>query len=403
MDSGIPTLAYLPLLIFIWIVSVARLLLLRSTSADRRITTALVFAAICCLLRDRAAQSAITRLSGSKLSAPLLYHLSELAVIPAAAALFLLGYAWINDMEPPYLAPLVYIAAAGCTLSTFALWWSARGHNIPFTVHSGWAVIAYSSSLPAALAAVACHDSLVYWFAIMLLIICFRELRQRPDRRAVAVCAGVGTVAMGALIQTATISVATLTAATGRHNTFINTVGLADRFSIVVWTYIGSAVAAVPSLTRILQIARLDKYSRRRKHLMPLWRDLTQACPEIVYLRRGQGPVVRTPSRYRLHRTVVEIRDCILILSRYAVRRDQIVVDEIADAPPLRQAVRLALAWSAKCRGEPAAEDFAAQQSAAVELVDETDELSQLARHWRTAKILAADFVPSGDRENSTA
>ncbi|WP_156763932.1 DUF6545 domain-containing protein [Mycobacterium sp. 852002-50816_SCH5313054-b] len=366
-------------------------------------TTALIFAAICCLLRERTVQAAIINLSSAKISPPLLYHLSELAVIPSAAALFLLGYTWINDVEPPYLAPLVYSAAAVCTLSTFALWWSARAHNIPFTVHSGWAVIAYSSSLPAALAAVACHDSLVYWFAVMLLIICFRELRQRPDRRAVAICLGVGTVATGVLMQTAIISVATITAATGRHNTFINTVGVVDRFSIVVWTYIGSAVAAIPLFSRILQIAHLDKYSRRRKHLMPLWRDLTTACPEIVYLRRGHGPVVRTPSRYRLHRTVVEIRDCILILSRYAVRHDQTIVDEIAAPPTLRQAVRLALAWSAKSRGEPPSEDFAAQQSAAMELVEETDELSQLAEYWHAAKVLATKVAPSRDRENSIA
>jgi hypothetical protein len=267
-------------------------------------------------------------------------------------------------------------------------------------VHSGWAVIAYSSSLPGALAAIACHDSLIYFFAVMLLIICFRELRHRPDRRAVLICAGVGIVAIGILTQTTIISVVTISAATGGHNAFINFVGVADRFSVNVWTCIGSAVAAVPLFTQILQIARLDKYSRHRKHLMPLWSDLTKACPEIVYLRRGQGPVVRTPSRYRLHRTVVEIRDCILILSRYAVRRS---LTGVADSPGLQQAVRLALAWSAKSRGEPPTEDFAAQQSAAIELFDETDELSQLAQHWHTAKVLAAGLPPSSDPEGPIA
>jgi hypothetical protein len=229
----------------------------------------------------------------------------------------------------------------------------------------------------------------------MLLIICLRELRQRPDRRAIAICAGVGTAALGVFLQTAIISVATVTAATGRYNALIKVVGLADRFSVGVWTGIGSAVAAAPLLARLLQLAHLDKYSRRRKQLMPLWSDLTKACPEIIYLRRGQGSVVRAPSRYQLHRTVVEIRDCMLILSRYALGLNQTRVAELAHSHELQQAVRFAVAWSAKSRGEPPTEDFAAQQSAAIELFDETDELRQLARHWETAKALAARLVPS--------
>lgn len=395
MDSGIPTFIDLPLVIFVCVVAAGRVGLLRSTRTDRRITAVLVLSATCCLLRERTVQSAIVTASDSTLSPALLYHLSELVVVPSAGVLFLLGYAWIKDVEPAYLAPLVYVLAAACTLLTFGLWWSARTHNIPFTVHSGWAVIAYSGSLPEALAAIACHDSFVYFWAAMLLVICFRELRQRPDRRALAICAGVGTAAMGIFLQTAFISVATISAATGRHNAFINTVGVGDRFSIGLWTGIGSVVGGVPLFVRILQLAHLDRYSRRRKHLLPLWNDLTEACPEIVYLRRGQGPVVTTPSRYRLHRTVVEIRDCILILSRYAVRHRQPRLEQFADPPALQQAVRLALAWSAKSSGEPPTEDFAAQQSAAIELFDDSDELSQLAEHWNTAKMYAAGLVPS--------
>ncbi|MGC2654979.1 MAG: DUF6545 domain-containing protein [Mycobacterium sp.] len=389
----------MPLVIFIWLISVVRLVMLRSTRADRRVTTALIFAAVCCLLRARTVQSLIIHYSGSKVSPALLYHLSELAVIPAAGALFLVGYAWLNDVEPPYLARLVYVAVTACTLSTFVLWLIAREKDVPFTVHSGWAVIAYSSSLPAALAAIICHDSLVYWFAVIILITCLRELSQSPSRRAVVICAAVGTTSLGILTQTATISVATVTAATGGHNSFIDSVGVVDRFSIVVWTYIGAAVAAVPLFSRILEVLHLDTYSRRRKRLMPLWCDLTDVCPEIVYLKREHGHVVKNPSRYRLHRTVVEIRDCILILSRYAGHQDRTVVGGIADPPALRQAVRLALAWSAKSRGEPPSEDFAAQQSAAIELVQETEELSQLTDYWGKAKALAA---PATSRERET-
>jgi hypothetical protein len=170
-----------------------------------------------------------------------------------------------------------------------------------------------------------------------------------------------------------------------------------DRFSIVVWTCLGALVAAIPLFARILEVLQLDRYARRRKRLMPLWCDLTKACPEIVYLKRGHGHAVKNPSRYRLHRTVVEIRDCILILSRYAAHDDKAVVEDFSDPPALRQAVRLALAWSAKIRGDAPSDDVAAQQSAAIELLDETDELSQLVGHWDQAKAFAAVIAPSGD------
>ena len=84
-----------------------------------------------------------------------------------------------------------------------------------------------------------------------------------------------------------------------------------------------------------------------------------------------------------------------MILSRYAGHPDETVVGAIADRPALRQAVRLAVAWSAKTSGEPPSDDFGAQQSGATELPDEIEELSTLAGHWAPAKALAAHIAGS--------
>jgi hypothetical protein len=53
-----------------------------------------------------------------------------------------------------------------------------------------------------------------------------------------------------------------------------------------------------------------------------------------------------------LHRTVVEIRDCNLILSRYAGGRIDAAAREVTDDPELQYALRLMLAWSAKFSGD---------------------------------------------------
>jgi hypothetical protein len=107
MNSGIPAYISLPLLGLICTVTVGRLIGVRATVADRRVNTALVFAVMCCMLRDGVIQSALIQCSGQRVSAALLYQLSEHAVYPITGALFLLAYGWINQHEPRYLAPVV--------------------------------------------------------------------------------------------------------------------------------------------------------------------------------------------------------------------------------------------------------------------------------------------------------
>ena len=57
-----------------------------------------------------------------------------------------------------------------------------------------------------------------------------------------------------------------------------------------------------------------------------------------------------------------------------------------ADDPELQQAVRLALAWSARISGNSPSNEPAARQSAATDLVEETQELTEIADRWLEAK-----------------
>ena len=183
MDSGIPVPISMALLISIVLIVALRMVFTHWTTADRRINTALIFAAMCCLLRDHTVQGVITEWSGLRIWPALMYQLSELAAIPAAGALLLLGYAWLNDVEPRHLAPTVYSAVTVGALATLLLGLNARARHVPVQIPSGWAVIAYSSSPPAAVADILFHDLLIYWFSIIIAITCIREMRQRTNRR----------------------------------------------------------------------------------------------------------------------------------------------------------------------------------------------------------------------------
>ncbi|MEZ0053010.1 hypothetical protein ABIA30_004035 [Mycobacterium sp. MAA66] len=386
MNAGIPVALSVPLLGFICAVLVARLATVNSTTADRRLNVALIFLFVCCLLRHRIVQATIINASGSAISSALLYTLSELAVIPASGALFLLTYSWFVEREPKYLARVVLFAVTAAVLFTLLLELNARAHSPPLAVHTGWAVIAYSSSPKVTLLALVCHDSLTYWYSIMIMTAAVRELCRHRSRSGVAVSAAMAALATGILILTLSISIATVIAATGQHDPYIRAVGRFDRFTVDVFTYVIAVVASIPLVNRVLEACQIDKYSLQRRRLLPLWKDLTLACPETIYLTGNES--VNNRSRYRLHRTVIEIRDCILILSRYADHRHEAMLRTIAAEPTLRHAARLALAWSAKAHGHPPSKNVAAQRFAAAELLDETEELCQLADHWDQAKQL---------------
>jgi hypothetical protein len=396
MDLGIPAPLSLAVLLFIFLTLILRLAMLNSTVTDKRLNIALVSLAGCCALHHRTVQVAIVNYSQSRLSPELLHELSAFVAIPAFGALFLVAYTWINRSEPRYLARIVYAAVTATVIVIQVLELDAWSKNVEFalaTIRSGWSVIAYSSSPQAAVAAMTIYVSFICWFCVMLLTTCIRELRRKLNKRAVAVTASIAMIAVGTLTQTVCNSIAAIIAASGQRNAFIDICGFANRFSLVIYTVIGTGVAAVPAFTRLLERLHVDRYSRRRRRLLPLWRDLTDACPEIVYL--VDGNVASNRSRYLLHRTVVEIRDCMLILSRYAGHRDEAAIHAADDNPLLQQTVQLALAWSAKITGNSPSGDFVAQQSAARDLLDEIKELSKLGDHWAKAKDIVADVTHS--------
>jgi hypothetical protein len=179
-----------------------------------------------------------------------------------------------------------------------------------------------------------------------------------------------------------------VTAASGRHSDGLIEFALLGRQTPIFYTVIFASVAAVPLIAKLVRLLRWDRNSRRDRRLSELWSDMTAVCQEVVFL--ADAGITPGNSRYRLHRTVVEIRDAIMVLSRYASKQHDAVAQQASGKPELQAAVRLVLAWQAKSRGDPPAPDLLAPTSTASDLIDDADELLVLAHNWKVAKSLVA-------------
>jgi hypothetical protein len=342
-----------------------------------------------------AIQRFVVPLVGYSVPYPVLYQLSEVVLIPSAASSFILMSALTNTQETRRRRRVLYAVATGGAALTLVIGLHARANDSAVHLHSGWAVIAYQCSPLVAAIAVTLNDVLLFWFSIAAAVNCIRELRARPRGRTLAICLLISVISVGALAQTAAITVGTALAATGQHNSFIDGLSVIDHVSPPVFTYLGAFVAGVPLIVRLQQLLRLDRYSRLRQRLLPMWADLTQVCPEMVY-PANIDKLVDHP-RFRLHRTVVEIRDCLLVLSHESTQRDQ-------QHDRLCLAVRHVLSADQTDSGTPTTGQ-AGRRGWRDDLLHEAEDLIRLADRWPLAKALASDWLihqPGSHRRAAT-
>ncbi|WP_431962953.1 MAB_1171c family putative transporter [Nocardia sp. bgisy134] len=84
--------------------------------------------------------------------------------------------------------------------------------------------------------------------------------------------------------------------------------------AFALWVAINATLHAIPLIAELVLRAGMDRATRTCRRLLPLWRDLTAAVPEIVMpvdARHGSDPATR------LLRMTVEIRDAMLHLGAY--------------------------------------------------------------------------------------
>lgn len=145
-------------------------------------------------------------------------------------------------------------------------------------------------------------------------------------------------------------------------------------------------------LVRLAQRIGVDYPSRCRRRLLPLWSDLTAACPEVIY----RSPAATgSDSRFLLHRTVIEIRDCLRVLSRYRAPTPAPVADIRDELTAF--AVQLARACAVKAKGESPFGGATAISSAAGDFGGEIAELTALAARWKLARAIATEHDDKHD------
>lgn len=386
-----PASLSLPILLGTAAIIVARMLILNATRADRALNLAVALLVSVAAMRDETVQRAFGHLAGGLLTPSLLNHLSEATITLSSASFLLLGLAWLNKSESRAVTAAVWLAAVA---SVLAVEWvvgtsdprPAAAHGL----HAGWAILAYSGGVPAAVVGIAAHDALSYGFSLLLLVICFRELKNRPRGLELLACVWVTVLAAGWLLQTLSVSIVTLVAATGHYSPVLNDYAAVERVDPLVDSAAIALLSAIPLVRYGVEYIRAELYSRFLScRLNAFWGAMTAVCPEIVH------PLVEDAGMnhpvFQLHLRVIEIRDAVMILSRYITADMDSYSRRSTDVPELQHAIRLHLASRAKLRGEaevpgaPAASVFTRAG-----LIDDAVELLQLGRRWQAATRLCA-------------
>ncbi|MFG1797037.1 DUF6545 domain-containing protein [Nocardia sp. NPDC049149] len=351
-----------------------RVVAFRATYLDRRANLALAGLVGATAMREPTFQHWMVSASAGRLSEALLFQLAICALILlAAVTIVTLG----SVLGTRYSTQALLGVALVCCGVGLAFGSRARAAGIMIEEDVGWFASCFWMSL----------CPLIVWMDILFVRVAIVELRASTDRRDLVVPAmSIGLVSIHILSFVWGPIVGTQQTF-GIFNVFTRIQIATDRDFMLYQLILFAAITAIPVWLRFAARIGIDYPARCRRRLLPLWSDLTSACPECIY----GGPVdTGLGSRFLLHRTVIEIRDCLRILSRYD-RADVATMPDDAGRDALEHyAVRLARACAAKQRGERPAGGTVTVPSSAEDVDDEIAELTALAKLWGPARAAVA-------------
>ncbi|MFB8280570.1 MAB_1171c family putative transporter [Nocardia colli] len=369
VTSSWPTVISLPLVLYTWILVVVRFTGFRGSLLNRRVNLALIVLAAASTMREPTLQRWLVELSAGHVTGAELFQYA-MVLMGAAVGFNILTIGAIAGRS--YRPVVIHSIAVATALFALMFGTGARSHGVPIENETGWAPMGFWLALLPVTA----------WLDYLIIRVGITELRKRPDRREALVYSALALVPLMHLIGFGTAPVAVVFLISGEHNIFTDLLTVADREILLYRTAFFAVSMTIPMVLRLVEQLGLDSASRSRKRLLPLWSDLTAVCPEIVY----RDSVPDLGSRFLLHRTVIEIRDCLRILSRYSPGTVSLTGDAHAVGD---YATQLARACAAKSAGVlPSAESLAAPSSAG-DVSAEIAELTALAAHWEQARTLA--------------
>jgi hypothetical protein len=373
LNSSWPTLISLPLVVYTWIVVITRFIGFRSTPIDRRVSIVFLCLAIGSTLREPTIQHWLVQSTDGRLSAAALFQLG-LIIMAAQVGLPILIVASMLGRE--YVPVVVHSIAIGTAVAALILGSGARRQGIMIEEQTGWAPLGFWIALLV----------VMWWLDVLVVWLCVAQFRAGGDGREVFVycvvlllpflhIAGFMPALIGAVYQVG-----------GHDNVFSRVQAFLDRDVLLNQTALFAIGLTIPIVLRLARRLGLDSASRHRKRLLPLWSDLTAACPEIIY-RDSTG--TGFGSQFLLHRTVIEIRDCLRILSRYGTADAAVALSAQApDHEVMDFALRLAQACAAKSGGAAPSCASTPMPSLAGDVGDEIAELTALAACWERANAV---------------
>ncbi|MEV6558084.1 DUF6545 domain-containing protein [Nocardia sp. NPDC051756] len=380
MISTLPTAVTLPVVVAAFLLLSGRLVGLLSTDLDRHVTIAFGCVVATAATREPTVSRLVSELSGGWLSEQLILELGAVGFNLGYAAGLLIGAALLHRTRSPRVS---YGMAVGFSVAALCFSGFGDGDGTIFE-RTGWAQFGYWL----------CTVPIGTAMAVLIIRAATAELRNRVGRResavyvAILLCGIAVVVRVGATLVASTIRIA------GPRNSFTDIQAVVDRNLV----FFDLVLCMGLTLTAIVAAARsrrdVNDLTRHRKALRPLWAELTAACPEIVH--HSPVPNGAQPNRYLLHRTVIEIRDSILDLARYATPHPPEIDAAISSAAStgsydaLDRAVLLVRARDAKARGNPPTGGRYFGLSAADSLLDEVTALTAISAQWPVAEAIAA-------------
>ncbi|MFI9408119.1 DUF6545 domain-containing protein [Nocardia sp. NPDC052316] len=375
--STLPTAVTLPTVLAACLLLAGRLVGLLSTELDRHVTIAFGCVVATATTREPTLRRLLTELSGGWLSEELILELGAVGFNIGYAAGLLIGAALLYRFRSPrvsYGLAAVFSIAAVC-FSTLG------GGTGTIFERTGWAQFGYWL----------CTAPIGVAMAVLVIQAAGAELRNRVGRSEAAMYVATLLAGVAVLGRIGATLAASAFRITGQHNAFTAIQAEIDRNGVFFDLVLCMGLTVIAIVNRM----GVDDLTRHRKALRPLWSELTAACPEIVH--RSPVPDGAQPNRYLLHRTVIEIRDSILDLGRYASPHPPDIAAAISRAAPagpayeaLDRAVLLVRARDAKAHGNAASGSRHFALPAADSLLGEVTELTAIGAQWPFAKAIAA-------------
>ncbi|MFI9401130.1 MAB_1171c family putative transporter [Nocardia sp. NPDC052316] len=377
----LPTAVTLPITVASWLLLTIRLLRFRTTLVERRFNMLLMTVTAILTTHEPTLRGELSALTGGRLSIGLIYQFGAIGFMFSTAASLLVAAAMLGRAQS---AALVYgLAGASCAVGLLFSG-PAQGPS-PFTMYEqpGWGQFGFWLALA----------PLSYWMVFHFGRVCLAEMRTQHARRERALHATVLGAGCTVFLMFSLTFVSTGLRALGHENRLTRAQLVIDNNAVFFQALPFLVMGAVPVAAWLIDTIGLDAWSRRRKRLLPLWFDLTEACPEIVH--RTATPVAAHRSRYFLHRTVIEIRDSVLILARYATATPPELRAAItacagttSEREALDLAVRLVRACAAKARGDEPTGAVSLPHCAGDNLAEEAAQLAAIAAQWSRARAL---------------